>query len=302
MKPQPESPTLPPNPLPADRRKFLTATLASVLGASALARQAGTVQADDPAATAPSAGQGAAKEPLMSVHDDSMQWPPGWVGKEEIVMLLYPGFTALDLFGPHHMFVLMMGAKVHLAAKTLDSVLTDTGIEVRPTIAFEDCPQAPTILFVPGGTGGTLDAAKDDATRKFVANRGSRADFVTSVCTGSVLLGAAGLLDGYKATSHWITRDLLSEFGATPVDERVVIDRNRITGAGVTSGLDFGLKLVQDLRNDEYAAAVQLFAEYDPQPPIDQGSVAKADPQISGLLMHMHEPFRQMVRDLKNVQ
>jgi transcriptional regulator GlxA family with amidase domain len=113
------------------------------------------------------------------------------------------------------------------------------------------------------------------------------------------LLGAAGLLKGYKATSHWITRDLLSEFGAIPVDQRVVVDRNRITGAGVTSGLDFGLKLVQDLRNQQYAEAVQLFAEYDPQPPIDKGSQSKASPDISGLLMHMHEPFRQMVRDLR---
>lgn len=214
-------------------------------------------------------------------------------------MLLYPGFTALDLFGPHHMFVLMMGAKVHLVAKTLDPVLTDTGIAVTPTRTFADCPEKPTIFFVPGGTGGTLDAARDEATRKFVSQRGGEADFITSVCTGSILLGAAGLLKGYQATSHWITRDLLAEFGAIPVDQRVVVDRNRITGAGVTSGLDFGLKLVQDLRTDEYAEAVQLFAEYDPEPPIDKGSVAKASVDISGLLMHMHEPFRQMVRNLK---
>jgi len=111
-------------------------------------------------------------------------------------------------------------------------------------------------------------------------------------------LGAAGLLKGYKATSHWITRDILSEFGAIPVDQRVVVDRNRITGAGVTAGLDLGLQLVRDLRNRQYAEAVQLFAEYDPKPPLDAGSQAKADPQISGLLMQMHEPFREMVRAL----
>ncbi len=195
-------------------------------------------------------------------------------------------------------FVLMMGAKVHLVGKTLDPIKTDTNIEVKPTMSFADCPKKPTIFFVPGGTGGTLDAAKDAETMKFVKTVGGNSDWITSVCTGSIVLGAAGLLKGYKATSHWITRDLMTEFGATPVDQRVVIDRNRITGAGVTAGLDFGLQIIKDLRNQEYAEAVQLFAEYDPTPPIDKGSQAKADPQVSGLLMHMHEPFRQMVRDL----
>jgi cyclohexyl-isocyanide hydratase len=209
---------------------------------------------------------------------------------------------ALDIFGPHHMFILMMGAKVHLVAKTLDPVKTDTNIEVRPTMTFADCPKKPTIFFVPGGTGGTLDAAKDPATRSFIKNTGGQSEWITSVCTGSVLLGAADLLNGYKATSHWITRDLLSEFGAIPTDQRVVVDRNRITGAGVTAGLDFGLQMIKDLRSREYAEAAQLFAEYDPTPPIDKGSQAKADPQISGLLMQMHEPFREMVRKLRTVQ
>jgi cyclohexyl-isocyanide hydratase len=274
----------------------MTRSLAAVLGGSALALSARNALGQE---STPAEKGSAASQPLLSVHDQNMQWPPGWVGKEEIVMLLYPGFTALDLFGPHHFFVLMMGAKVHLVAKTMEPVLTDTSIRVTPTMTFADCPEKPTVFFVPGGTGGTLDAAKDETTRKFVEERGGSADYITSVCTGSVLLGAAGLLKGYKATSHWITRDLLSEFGAIPVDQRVVVDRNRITGAGVTSGLDFGLKLVQDLRNQQYAEAVQLFAEYDPQPPIDKGSQSKASPDISGLLMHMHEPFRQMVRDLR---
>ena len=285
--------------IPADRRRFFVQSLASVVGGGLVLSRAPCVFAQNPAdpgkTTIPI---GAASAPLLSVHDEHTQWPPGWVAHEEIVMLLYPGFTALDLFGPHHMFVLLMGAKVHLVAKTLDPVLTDTNIEVKPTMTFDQCPEKPTVFFVPGGTGGTLDAARDAATLKFVQNRGGMSDYVTSVCTGSVLLGAAGLLKGYKATSHWITRDLLADFGATPVDQRVVVDRNRITGAGVTSGLDFGLKLVQDLRTNEYAEAVQLFAEYDPQPPIDKGSVAKASPDISGLLLHMHEPFRQLVREL----
>lgn len=280
--------------LPFDRRRFMAQSMATILAGGTIA-SANLLQAQEKGAP-PSKN-----EPLLSVHDDQMQWPPGWVGKEEIVMVMYPGFTALDLFGPHHMFILMMGAKVHLAAKTREPVLTDTNILVTPTITFADCPSKPTILFVPGGTGGTLEAAKDETTRKFIADQGAHAKYVTSVCTGSVLLGAAGLLKGYKATSHWITRDLLTEFGATPVDARVVVDRNRITGAGVTSGLDFGLKMVQDLRNTQYAEAVQLFAEYDPTPPIDKGSQAKADPQVSGMLLHMHEPFRQLVRELKKV-
>ncbi|WP_200836611.1 DJ-1/PfpI family protein [Roseiconus lacunae] len=276
------------------RRTFLRSALVSMFAANVVGGCRLAIGDDETPSTT--------KEPLLGIHDESMQWPPGWVGDEQIVMLLYPGFTALDLFGPHHMFVLMMGANVHLVAKTETPVLTDTNVEIRPTVTFDQCPKRPTIFFVPGGTGGTLDAAKDDETRRFVREVGEQADFVTSVCTGSVLLGASGLLKGYKATSHWITRDLLGEFGATPVDERVVVDRNRITGAGVTSGLDFGLKMVQDLRNQQYAEAVQLFAEYDPSPPIDKGSQSKADPQISGLLMHMHEPFRQMVRDLKALE
>jgi cyclohexyl-isocyanide hydratase len=288
------------------RRRFMQQSLASLLAGSAIGSQLIASMARSSAQEGPqselqpgSASQNDGEAaPLMSVQDHTTPWPNGWLGKEEIVMLMYRGFTALDLFGPHHMFILMMGAKVHLVAKTMDPVLTDTKIEVKPTMVFGDVPAKPTIFFVPGGTGGTLDAAKDDTTRNFVADCGGKSDWVTSVCTGSVLLGAAGLLKGYEATSHWITRDLLSDFGATPVDQRVVVDRNRITGAGVTSGLDFGLHMVKDLRSEEYAEAVQLFAEYDPTPPIDKGSQKKARPEISGLLMQMHEPFRELVRNL----
>lgn len=281
--------------LAKERRLFFVQSLATALGGAAIVSESRTVFAQNPA---PASGNPKTAEPSLSVHDHSMQWPPGWVGKEEIVMLLYPGFTALDVFGPHHMFTLMMGAKVHLVAKTLDPVKTDTNIEIKPTITFAECSKKPTLFFVPGGTAGTLDAAKDRETLAFVKELGGQSEWITSVCTGSVVLGAAGLLNGYKATSHWLIRDLLTEFGAIPTDQRVVIDRNRITGAGVTAGLDFGLQIIKDLRSQEYAEAVQLFAEYDPTPPIDKGSQAKADPQVSGLLMHMHEPFREMVRQV----
>lgn len=224
------------------------------------------------------------------------QMPASWYGKETVAMLLYPGFTALDLFGPHHAFISLMGAKVLLVAKDNQPVESESKVKIHPHVTFDSCPEELTVFFVPGGTDGTLEAAKDHATRRFVADRGSKADWVTSVCTGSLVLGAAGLLKGYKATSHWMVRDELSLFGAIPVDKRVVVDRNRMTGAGVTSGLDFGLTLVKDLRGKEYAQAVQLFSEYDPQPPMDAGSPAKCPKELVTLLKETHVSFNEAIR------
>jgi putative intracellular protease/amidase len=214
-----------------------------------------------------------------------------WMGHETVAMLLYPQFTALDLFGPHHMFGNLMGAKVMLVAETLDPVASDMGVQILPTTTFADCPEKLTILFVPGGTRGTLKAAESPTVRRFLRERGEKAEWVTSVCTGSIVLGAAGLLKGYKATSHWAARSQLSLFGAIPVDERVVFDRNRVTGAGVTSGLDFGLSLVQKIRGTEYAQSVQLLSEYDPKPPFDSGSDKKAPKQVLAMMKEMLGPF-----------
>lgn len=241
---------------------------------------------------------GAEEKPPAEKHASMKDAPKGWHGDEVIGMLIYPQFTALDLFGPHHVLISMMGAKVLLVAKTLEPVATDTGVKIVPTTTFEQCPEKLSVLFVPGGTQGTLAAARDQETREFVANRGAKADWVTSVCTGSLLLGAAGLLNGYKATSHWLTREALRDFGATPVNERVVIDRNRVTGAGVTSGLDFALRLLKDLRGEEYAKTVQLFSEYDPKPPFDCGSPAKSSPETVKVLTDMFEPFGKQIKDL----
>lgn len=216
-----------------------------------------------------------AESPTTAGHDMSA-FPANWMGSEQIAMLLYPQFTALDLVGPQYMLANLMGAKVHLVAKSREPVTSDTGISIVPSATFAECPADLSILFVPGGTQGTLDAMQDEETQAFLADRGSRAKYVTSVCTGSLVLGAAGLLTGYRATSHWVTRPLLARFGATPVNARVVRDRNRITGAGVTAGLDFGLSLVHDLRDRDYAESVQLLAEYDPQPPFNAGSPAKS--------------------------
>lgn len=223
--------------------------------------------------------------------------PPGWVRHDVIAQLIYPNMTALDLVGPHYMFSLLMGAKVHLVARTAEPVTSDLGLTITPTATFESCPRDLTVLFAPGGTG-VLSAAGDPQTRAFIADRGARAKYVTSVCTGSLILGAAGLLEGYRATSHWAARDLLADFGAIPTDQRVVRDRNRITGAGVTSGLDFGLTMVSELRDSFYAECAQLLAEYDPHPPFNSGSMHTAPAKVRETMTPWFADLRANTRDL----
>jgi cyclohexyl-isocyanide hydratase len=195
----------------------------------------------------------------------------------EIGMLLYPGLTLLDLIGPQTVFSWF--ANTHLVWKTKDLVYSDTGIGMQPTCTFESCPRDLDILFVPGGFGQN-QLMGDVETLAFLADRGSTAKYVTSVCSGSLLLGAAGLLKGYKATSHWAARDGLTAFGAIPTDARVVVDRNRITGGGVTAGIDFGLVILAKLRGDDAAKLTQLAMEYDPEPPFQAGSPKTAGPAI----------------------
>jgi transcriptional regulator GlxA family with amidase domain len=141
------------------------------------------------------------------------------------------------------------------------------------------------VLFVPGGLKGTVDAMKDSATIDFLKSRGERARFVTSVCTGSLLLGAAGLLKGYSATSHWYVRQLLPLMGATLRKDRVVEDRNRITAGGVTAGIDFRLTIGAKLANEDAARRVQLLIEYDPKPPFDAGSPERAGPALADVIL-----------------
>jgi len=195
----------------------------------------------------------------------------------EIGMLLYPGLTLLDLIGPQTVFSWF--ANTHLVWKTKDLVYSDTGIGMQPTCTFESCPRELDILFVPGGFGQN-QLMGDAEVLAFLADRGPKAKYVTSVCSGSLLLGAAGLLKGYKATSHWAARDGLSAFGAIPTDARVVVDRNRITGGGVTAGIDFGLVILAKLRGDDAAKLTQLAMEYDPEPPFQAGSPKTAGPAI----------------------
>jgi cyclohexyl-isocyanide hydratase len=212
--------------------------------------------------------------------------------KEDVLMLVYPKFTALDLVGPHHVFSMLEGYRIKLVAKSKNEVLTDSGIPIRPTATFDECPEDSAVLFVPGGTEGTLAAMEDKETREFLAKRGAKAKYVTSVCTGSLVLGAAGLLKGYKATSHWLAVESLKRFGAQPVNERVVVDRNRVTGGGVTAGIDFALRLAAKIKDDSYAKGIQLLMEYDPQPPFNSGSPKTADAETVKMLRAMTVPFQ----------
>jgi cyclohexyl-isocyanide hydratase len=193
-------------------------------------------------------------------------------------MLLYPGLTLLDLVGPEA--TLSMFADVHLVWKTRAAITTDTGVRLEPNATFDDCPRDLDVLFVPGGFG-TAAVMQDAEALEFLRDRAQTARYVTSVCSGSLVLGAAGLLQGYKATSHWSARDMLGAFGAEPVVGRVVIDRNRMTGGGVTAGIDFGLTLLARLRGDDAAKLSQLAMEYDPAPPFDAGSPETAGPEIT---------------------
>ncbi|MGA8134174.1 MAG: DJ-1/PfpI family protein [Pseudomonas gingeri] len=238
-----------------------------------------------------------AAESQMPDMDRDMDNVP-WMGSEEIAMLVYPGMTVMDLVGPHCMFGALMGAKIHIVAKSLDPVTSDAGLIVVPTATFDTCPRDLTVLFTPGGTDGTLAAASDANTVAFMADRGGRAKYVTSVCSGSLILGAAGLLKGYKATSHWSCRDALAEFGAIPTEARVVRDRNRITGAGVTAGLDFGLAMVAELRDQTYAECTQLMSEYDPDPPFNAGSMKTAPPKVKTAMIQLVADFTKKAEAL----
>jgi cyclohexyl-isocyanide hydratase len=195
----------------------------------------------------------------------------------QVGMLLYPGLTLLDLIGPQTAW--SWHAKIHLVWKTRDMIVSDSEVGIQPTTTFSDCPHDLDVLFVPGGFG-TMAAMKDREVLDFLAARAAHAKYVTAVCSGSLILGAAGLLQGYKATSHWSCRDVLSMFGAEPVEARVVVDRNRITGGGVTAGIDFGLVLLAKLRGDDVAKLTQLAMEYDPEPPFQAGSPKGAGPAI----------------------
>ncbi|MBB4210772.1 cyclohexyl-isocyanide hydratase [Rhodothalassium salexigens DSM 2132] len=196
----------------------------------------------------------------------------------EIGFLLFPGVTQLDLTGPHEVFARLPHCRQHLIWKSLDPVQAESGLWLTPSATFDTCPGLDLIL-VPGGPGQTA-LFQDTETLDFLRAMAPSCRYVTSVCTGSLVLGAAGLLDGYRATSHWLWTDYLAKFGAVPVHDRVVRDRNRITGAGITAGIDFALTVVAELAGARTAQLIQLSMEYDPQPPFRAGSPDAADPQL----------------------
>lgn len=208
------------------------------------------------------------------------------------LMLLYPQLTLLDLVGPHTALAAAMD--VHLVAKSMDDVVSDTGVTIRPTMSLAQAPRDVDVLFVPGGPG-TVAMVSDGEVLDFLADRGSRARYVTSVCTGSLILGAAGLLNGYSAGCHWSALELLRLFGAQPSQERVVTDRNRVTGGGVTAGIDFGLTLLAQMLGEDTAKLAQLAMEYDPKPPFDSGSPRTAEPAHVELIRQMTDPLNDAV-------
>lgn len=197
-------------------------------------------------------------------------------------MLLYPGLTQLDLTGPYEVLTRLPDAQVHLVARERAPVTSDSGLTITPTATFADVPPL-DLVFAPGGSG-QIEAMEDKATLEFLRAAGARARWVTSVCTGALLLGAAGLLRGYRAATHWAFVELLPAFGAEPVAERVVIDRNRITAGGVTAGIDFGLTLAAEIGGRELAESIQLALEYDPAPPFAAGHPRTARPELVATL------------------
>jgi cyclohexyl-isocyanide hydratase len=201
-----------------------------------------------------------------------------------IQMLVYPGMTLQDLVGPLQVWAAWPGAEIQFAWKSAGPVPTDSGLAVVATTSLADAWSAPDILFAPGGLLPTFELLDDEEVIGFLRSRGAQAKWITSVCTGAVLLGAAGLLRGYRAATHWFARDSLGMFGATPSSERWVIDRNRATGGGVTAGIDFGLALLAHVAGPELARVVQLALEYSPQPPFRSGTPEEAMPQTLATL------------------
>ena len=198
-----------------------------------------------------------------------------------VAFLLFPKLTQLDLTGPAQVLSRLGNSRMDLVWKDREPVPTDAGFSIVPTATFDEVDAA-DIICIPGGVGVT-EVMQDEAAMAWVRRVGGGATWVTSVCTGSLILGAAGLLYGYRAACHWSWREHLHLFGAEPVAERVVFDRNRVTGGGVTAGIDFALALTAAIRGEQHAKLVQLGLEYDPQPPFDAGSPERAGEDVVAL-------------------
>ncbi len=208
----------------------------------------------------------------------------------QIGLVIFPKVTQLDLTGPVQVFSSVPGAKLHLLWKRIEPVPSDSVLTLTPTTTFADCPPCDAIC-VPGGFG-TDEMVNDAEVLTFLRQQASSATYITSVCTGSLVLGAAGLLKGYRAATHWSAREHLAAFGAIASNERVCIDRNRITGGGVTAGIDFALTLVAQLVDRKTAEAIQLRLEYNPAPPFHAGSPETAPKDVLALMNERIAPSR----------
>ncbi|HNV73145.1 MAG: DJ-1/PfpI family protein [Gemmatimonadaceae bacterium] len=214
--------------------------------------------------------------------------PTKW---RRIALVAYPGMFPLDLLGPKSIFEDLLNTHVHIVGKTKAPIATGRNAQLLPDVTFADCPENLDVIFVPGGGLGTMAMMRDQELHAFLRKQAETARFITSVCTGSLVLGSAGLLRGYKATTHWVTHDILAQLGATPVKSRVVEDRNRITGAGVTAGLDLAFVITSRLTGETYAKAEMLNVEYDPNPPFRAGTPKEAGKVVTGALSRMYEPL-----------
>ena len=217
-----------------------------------------------------------------------------------IGFVIFPQLTQLDFTGPLQVLARLPDSATHIVAKTTDPVPSDCGLSLVPTCTFASCPSL-DLICVPGGSTGVADVLRDRETIAFVRRHASGATYITSVCTGAFVLGAAGLLGGRKATTHWAFTDLLPLVGATHVRSRVVRDGNLITAGGVTSGIDFGLSVAAELAGELVAQSIQLGIEYDPAPPFDAGhpdrAPAAAKDKVSDRYGRMRDLFRASLTD-----
>lgn len=213
-----------------------------------------------------------------------------------IGMLVFPDITAIDYVAPADLLARIPNSELKLVWKHTEQLRTELGWEFRATHDFDTCGQL-DMLVVPGGPGiGPL--LQDEEVLRFLSEQAQAARWIVGICTGPLVLGAAGLLQGYEATCHWASHDLLPATGAIAVDKRVVVDRNRVTGAGMTSGIDCALKVIELAGGEDMAKGVQLFAEYDPQPPFDTGSPHKASPE---LVLAMREKVAPIIEQRRKV-
>jgi cyclohexyl-isocyanide hydratase len=217
------------------------------------------------------------------------------VPRTNIGFVIFPDLTQLDFTGPQQVLGWLPDSAMHIVAKTPAPVPSDSGLSLLPTHTFDACPQL-DLICIPGGTTGVLQAIHDNETIDFIRKQASGAKYVTSVCTGAFILGAAGLLKGRRATTHWAFTELLPLVGATHEKARVVRDGNLITAGGVTSGIDFGLQIASEIAGAHVAQALQLSMEYDPNPPFDSGHPDRAPSTVISTMAPRYEGWRAKFR------